>query len=60
MRENEAGRPRLPWRSNPIIARLTGAGAHLSAAFLLAAGVATSLAARKKNDGNGEKDGTSP
>ena len=63
MPEDEAGRALVPWRSSPILARLTRASAHLSGAVLLAAGVATTLAARrdrnddaKRDAGNGKHD----
>jgi hypothetical protein len=54
MREDEAGRARVPWRSNPIVARLTNVGAHLSGAVLLAAGVANTLAARRNRNDDGK------
>ncbi len=60
MREDKAGRARVPWRSSQIMSRLTSAAAHLSGAVLLAAGVANTLAARrdrydgKRADGDGK------
>jgi hypothetical protein len=47
MREHEASRSSRPWRWHPWFKRVTSAAAHVSAATLLAAGVANSLAARK-------------
>jgi hypothetical protein len=49
MREHEAGRPRTPKRWHPWIKRISNVAAHISAASLLATGMASSLAARKPN-----------
>ena len=59
MREHEAGRSRLPWRWHPWFKRIFNAVTHVSAASLLAAGMASSLAARKhksRNDDRGGRD----
>jgi len=67
MREDEAGPSRTPWRWHPWFKRISNAAAHISAASLLAAGVANSLAARKhksradrrdrRDDANSDEDG---
>jgi len=59
MREDEAGRSPTtrPWQ--PWFKRISSAAAHVSAATLLAAGVANGLAARKHNRGSnhpGQRD----
>ena len=59
MREDEAGRPRTPRPWHPWIKRISNAAAHLSAATLLASGMASSLAARKhksRHDDRGGRD----
>ena len=59
MREHEAGRSRTPWRWHPWFKRIFNAVTHLSAATLLAEGMASSLAARKhksRNDDRGGRD----
>jgi hypothetical protein len=59
MREHEAGQTRSPWRWHPWFKRIFNAVTHVSAASLLAAGMASSLAARKhksRNDDRGGKD----
>jgi hypothetical protein len=59
MREHEAGRPRTPGHWHTWVKRISNAAAHLSAASLLASGMASSLAARKRthrNDGHGGRD----
>jgi hypothetical protein len=48
MREHEAGRPRTPLRWHPWIKRIPNVAAHVSAASLLATGVANSFAARNQ------------
>jgi hypothetical protein len=61
MREHEARRSRTAWRRHPWFKRISNAAAHVSAATLLAAGVADSLAARKhksRNDNRGQQDQT--
>jgi hypothetical protein len=58
MREHEARRSSRPWRWHPWFKRLTNAAAQVSAATMLAAGVANSLAARKhesRNDTGGRR-----
>jgi hypothetical protein len=59
MREHEAGRPRTPRRWQPWIKRIRNVATHVSAASLLASGMATSLAARKpknRHDDRGARD----
>ena len=56
MREDEAGRARVPWHSNPILTRLARAGGHLSGAVLLAVGAANAFAARRNRQDNGKHD----
>ena len=59
MREHEAGRPRAPRRWHPWIKRIRNVAAHVSAASLLASGIANSLAARKpknRHDDRGARD----
>ena len=59
MREHEAGRPRTPGRWHPWLKRFSNAASHLSAASLLASGMASSLAARKhrnRHDDGGGKE----
>jgi hypothetical protein len=59
MREHEAGRPRAPRRWHPWIKHFRSVAAHVSAASLLASGIANSLAARKPNnrqDDRGARD----
>ena len=59
MREHEAGRPRRSRRWHPWIKRITNVAAHVSAASLLASGMANSLAARKpknRHDDRGARD----
>ena len=59
MREHEAGRPRTPRRWHPWIKRISKVAAHVSAASLLASGIASSLAARKpknRHDDHGARD----
>lgn len=57
MREHEAGRPRMPGRWHPWLKRISNAAAHLSAASLLASGMASSLAARKRTNRHDEGGG---
>ena len=57
MREHEAGRPRMPGRWHPWLKRISNAAAHLSAASLLASGMASSLAARKRTNRHDEGSG---
>jgi hypothetical protein len=56
MREDEAGRSHTPWRWHPWFKRISNATAHVSAATLLAAGVANGLAARKHKSRNDHRD----
>jgi hypothetical protein len=61
MREHEAGRPPTPTprRWHPWIKRVSSVAAHISAATLLASGLASSLAARKitsRNDARASRD----
>jgi len=59
MRQHEAGRPRTPRRWHPWIKRISSVAAHVSAASLLASGLASSLAARKqksRHDDRGARD----
>jgi hypothetical protein len=61
MREHEAGRPRMPGRWRSWIKRISNVATHVSAASLLATGMASSLAARKdksRNNDPGGKDHT--
>src|SRR5215217_1810459 len=61
MREHEAGRPGTPGRWRAWIKRISDVATHVSAASLLASGMASSLAARKDkshNDDRGGKDQT--
>ena len=55
MPEDEAGRPRVPWRSHPWFTRVSSIAAQVAAAALLATGAANSLAARKNRGQNGER-----
>ena len=61
MREHEAGRRRTPGRWHPWVKRISSVAAHVSAASLLASGLASSLAARKhksRSDDRGARDQT--
>jgi hypothetical protein len=57
MREHEAGRPRTPRRWDPWLKRISHAAAQLSAASLLASGMASSLAARKRTNRDDDRGG---
>jgi hypothetical protein len=57
MREHEARRPRVPRRWHPWIKRLFNVAAHVSAASLLASGMASSLAARNHKSRDGHRGG---
>jgi hypothetical protein len=56
MREHEAGRSRTPWRRHPWFKQISNVAAHVSAAALLAAGMANGLAARKHKSRNDDRD----
>ena len=59
MREHEAERPRTPRLWHSWLKRISNAATHLSAATLLASGMASSLAARKhggRHDDGGDRD----
>src|SRR4051794_36889104 len=57
MREHEAERPRAPGRWHPWIKRISNVAARVSAASLLASGMASGLAARKHGGGNDARGG---
>ena len=57
MREHTAERPRMSGRWHPWLKRISRAVAHLSAASLLASGMASSLAARKRSHRHEDRGG---
>src|SRR5688572_27594185 len=57
MREHETGRSHSPWRWHPWFKRIFNTVTHVSAASLLAAGMASSLAARKNKSRNDDRGG---
>src|ERR671912_273188 len=57
VRENENRRSHSPWRWHPWFKRIFNTVTHVSAASLLAAGMASSLAARKNKSRNDDRGG---